>query len=129
MTERLTVREAREQHDPPMTQEQLAERSGVDQTYISLIERLLRNPSDDIKARLATALGISPSSLRFAEPLPDSTVSGSYDREGQGVSPTPEPVMSDADVESDDRRGGERRDGQRRAGDRRRPYERRTEAR
>ena len=93
----MTVREAREQHEPPMTQEQLADRSGVDQTYISLIERLLRNPSDDIKARLATALGISLSSLRFAEPVTDSSVSSSYDRTGQADCPTAaQPLSTDA---------------------------------
>jgi transcriptional regulator with XRE-family HTH domain len=69
----LGVREARENHAPPLTQEQLADRSGVDQTYISLIERGLRNPSDTIKARLAQALGIAPSMLRFSEALPKQT--------------------------------------------------------
>lgn len=80
---RLTVREARERRKPPLTQEELADRSGVDQTYISLIERLLRTPSDDIKRRLAKALRIAPSRLRFAEPEPDATSVGeSYDTEG-----------------------------------------------
>lgn len=65
-----------------MTQEQLADVSGVDQTYISLIERLLRCPSDDVKSRLAEALGVAPSSLRFAEPLAGSSVEKAYDRTG-----------------------------------------------
>lgn len=90
MTEHtLTVREARAACQPPMTQEQLADVSGVDQTYISLIERLLRCPSDDVKSRLAEALGVAPTSLRFAEPLADSSVDKSYDRAGQGARPTP----------------------------------------
>lgn len=84
MTERLTVREAREQHDPPMTQEALAERSGVDQTYISLIERLLRCPSEDIQARLAAALNLAPSRLRFAEPATEGSVEASSKETSEG---------------------------------------------
>jgi len=65
----LTVREARERRRPPMTQEQLAERSGFDQTYISLIERGLRTPKEpETRKRLAKALGIAPSKLRFSDP-------------------------------------------------------------
>lgn len=79
----LTVREAREQKRPPMTQEDLAAKSGVDQTYISLIERLLRNPSKDIKKRLAKALGVRPARLRFEEPQPDATVDRDEDKVGQ----------------------------------------------
>lgn len=62
----LTVREARTQRRQPMTQEVLAEKVGVDQAYVSLVERLLRNPSDEIKGRFARALGCPLSSLRFA---------------------------------------------------------------
>lgn len=90
MTQQLTVREARERKTPLMTQEQLADASGVDQTYISLIERLRRVPSDDIKKRLAKALGIAPSRLRFAEPQPEEIVSAGSDRAGQAVRPTRE---------------------------------------
>lgn len=103
MTEPKTVREAREQHQPPITQEQLAERSGVDQTYISLIERLLRCPSEDVKTRLATALDVAPSSLRFAEPLPEASVAKSYDRAGQGASPTDRRQVPDRRSEADRR--------------------------
>jgi transcriptional regulator with XRE-family HTH domain len=81
----MTVREARESRKPPMTQERLADKSGVDQTYISLIERLLRNPSDDIKRRLAKALGIAPSRLRFSDPEPIRRVKATRDRTGQAV--------------------------------------------
>lgn len=76
MTQQMTVREAREAHRPPLTQEQLADRAGVDQTYISLIERGLRKPSDDIKDRLAKALGIAPSALRFSDPGLDAEMVG-----------------------------------------------------
>lgn len=41
-----------------MTQEQLATESGLDATYISAIERGLRNPSLDVIARLSVALRI-----------------------------------------------------------------------
>lgn len=39
------------------SQEELAERMGTDRTYISDLERSLRNPSLKILARLATTLG------------------------------------------------------------------------
>lgn len=78
----MTLREARQQRKRPMTQEQLADKSAVDQTYISLIEAGKRNPSDDIKKRLAKALGIAPSRLRFPEPQPATTVDPVADREG-----------------------------------------------
>lgn len=76
----LTVREARERKRPPMTQDDLAKKSGVDQTYISLIERCLRCPSDDIKRKLAKALGIAPARLRFS--VPTTTVEVGRDRVG-----------------------------------------------
>lgn len=65
-----------------MTQDELAAKSDVDQTYISLIERLLRCPSDDIRKRLAKALGIAPSRLRFAAPEPAVKVVRRRDRSG-----------------------------------------------
>ena len=42
-----------------LTQEKLAERAGLDPTYISGIERGLRNPGIKNVARLARALGLS----------------------------------------------------------------------
>lgn len=39
------------------SQEELAERMGTDRTYISDLERSLRNPSLKILARLASTLG------------------------------------------------------------------------
>ncbi len=51
-------REARE-----LTQEKLAEKAGLDPTYISGIERGLRNPGIKNVARLAKALGLSTAEL------------------------------------------------------------------
>jgi transcriptional regulator with XRE-family HTH domain len=55
------VRKAREKKD--LTQEGLAEKANLDQTYISGIERGVRNPSILSIARLAKALSISISEL------------------------------------------------------------------
>jgi transcriptional regulator with XRE-family HTH domain len=46
-----------------LTQEKLAERSDLDPTYISGIERGLRNPGIKNVARIARALGITTSEL------------------------------------------------------------------
>ena len=51
-------RDARE-----LTQEMLAEKSGLDPTYISDIERGRRNPGIKNVARLARALGLSTAEL------------------------------------------------------------------
>lgn len=51
-------REARE-----LTQEKLAERAGLDPTYISGIERGLRNPGIKNVAKLAKALGFTTAEL------------------------------------------------------------------
>ncbi len=107
MTQPLTLLEARKRRQ--MTQETLAERSGVDQTYISLLERALRTPSDDVKAKLAKALRIAPSKLRFAEPLPEASVAKSYDREGQSVIPTDRRQVPDRRSDADRRIEDERR--------------------
>ena len=46
-----------------LTQEQLAERSGLDSTYISGIERGVRNPSFKSLVSLAIGFGISVSEV------------------------------------------------------------------
>ena len=56
------VRQRREARE--LTQEKLAEKAGLDPTYISGIERGLRNPGIRNVARLAKALGLTiPQSL------------------------------------------------------------------
>lgn len=57
----LNVRKRREARE--FTQEKLAERASLDPTYISGIERGLRNPGIKNVARIAKALGISTSDL------------------------------------------------------------------
>lgn len=52
------IREAKQ-----LTQEKLAELSGLDPTYISGIERGLRNPVIKNVARIAKALGLTTSQL------------------------------------------------------------------
>ena len=55
------VRKLREQKK--LTQETLAERSGLDPSYISGIERAVRNPSMLSLARLAKGLGDTPAEI------------------------------------------------------------------
>ena len=55
------VRQRREARE--LTQEKLAEKSGLDPTYISGIERGLRNPGIKNVARLAKALGFTTAEL------------------------------------------------------------------
>ena len=55
------VRARRETRE--LTQEKLAEKAGLDPTYISGIERGLRNPGIKNVARLARALGFSTAEL------------------------------------------------------------------
>ncbi|MDE3065939.1 MAG: helix-turn-helix transcriptional regulator [Verrucomicrobiota bacterium] len=57
----LNVRQRREARE--LTQEKLAERAGLDATYISGIERGLRNPGIKNVARLAKALGLTTADL------------------------------------------------------------------
>jgi transcriptional regulator with XRE-family HTH domain len=57
----LNVRKQREEKG--LTQEALAERANLDPTYISGIERGVRNPSVLSVIRIATALGVTTSKL------------------------------------------------------------------
>ncbi len=57
----LNIRQRREQLE--LTQERLAERAGLDPTYISDIERGLRNPGFKNVARLAKSLGLTAAGL------------------------------------------------------------------
>jgi transcriptional regulator with XRE-family HTH domain len=55
------VRALREQLG--ISQEELGFRSNLDRTYVSGVERGVRNPTVIVLARLATALGVEPSAL------------------------------------------------------------------
>lgn len=55
------VRALREQVG--ISQEELGFRSGLDRTYVSGVERGVRNPTVVVLARLAVALGVEPSAL------------------------------------------------------------------
>lgn len=57
----LNVRRQREART--LTQEKLAEKAGLDPTYVSGIERGLRNPGIKNVARLAKALGLTTAEL------------------------------------------------------------------
>jgi XRE family transcriptional regulator, regulator of sulfur utilization len=46
-----------------ITQEQLAEASGLDHTFVSLLERGRRTPTIAVAFRLSKALGLSPARL------------------------------------------------------------------
>lgn len=79
-----TVREARLR--ARLTQDQLAEKSGLDQTTISDFETgRSANPRLDTVRRLAKALGIRPVQLRFSAPQPDGSVAEAKDRVGHSV--------------------------------------------
>ncbi|WP_416443462.1 helix-turn-helix domain-containing protein [Leucobacter sp. HNU] len=52
------VRELRTERG--LSQEDLANRAGLDRTYVSGVERGVRNPTLDVIARLATAFAVSP---------------------------------------------------------------------
>lgn len=55
------VREIREEAD--LTQQQLAKRAGVQPTFVSDIERGIRNPSWSTMLSIAKALRVKPSEL------------------------------------------------------------------
>lgn len=59
------VRKLRERSG--ISQEELGFRSNLDRTYVSGVERGVRNPTVVVLARLAAALGVEPSAL-FASP-------------------------------------------------------------
>lgn len=62
----LTLRQAREKRK--LTQDELAARSGIDQTTISSLETGRHsNPTFDTIQRLAAALSIAPARLTFSD--------------------------------------------------------------
>jgi len=66
------VRARREEIDPPISQERLAELAGVHRTYISYIELGKGAPTLDTIVRIAAALSIDPGQL-VREMLPASS--------------------------------------------------------
>lgn len=46
-----------------LSQEALADSAGIDRTYVSGVERGVRNPTVTILDRLAKALGVTPADL------------------------------------------------------------------
>lgn len=81
----MTLREWRLRKQ--LTQDVLAAKSGVDQTHISSIEIGRRIPSEDVRERLAKALGIAPSKLRITTPKLPRTVSTESDKAGHTRKP------------------------------------------
>lgn len=78
----MTLREARKKAG--LTQDELAAKSGIDQTTISSLETYRHtNPSDDTAKRLAKALRIRPVQLRFSEPEPALISTRGDDKAGQ----------------------------------------------
>lgn len=83
----VTLREARLRRK--LTQEQLESKSGVDQTTISDLETgRTKQPDETTLKRLAKALGIAPSKLRFAAPSSDAISTRDGDRAGHNVPDT-----------------------------------------
>ena len=50
-------------HDQGLSQEELADRAGLHRTYVSGVERGVRNPTLTVIERLARALGVTVAAL------------------------------------------------------------------
>jgi transcriptional regulator with XRE-family HTH domain len=61
-----------------LSQEELSEKSGLDQTYVSYLEKERRNVSLDSVEKLADALGVPP--LELLMPPPPDISAGNLDR-------------------------------------------------
>jgi len=58
------IRKARKARRPPLTQKEVGERVGVEQAYISMLERDLRIPGRALQRRLARVLKVSIAALQ-----------------------------------------------------------------
>jgi len=54
--------------DGGVTQAVLAQRVGMDRTYVCMLERCRSSPTIDMVAKLADALGVEPSSMLERKP-------------------------------------------------------------
>jgi transcriptional regulator with XRE-family HTH domain len=61
--QRLSDNMRKFRRDKGWSQEELAERAGVHRTYISGVERLVRNPTITVVGRIAGALGVKVGEL------------------------------------------------------------------
>ena len=55
----------REQHEPPVTQQELSEQIGIDRPLLSKIENpnIQIDPSDDLAEKIARILGVLPTDI------------------------------------------------------------------
>ena len=61
--QRLSDNMRKFRRDKGWSQEELADRAGVHRTYISGVERLVRNPTITVVGRIAGALGVKVGEL------------------------------------------------------------------
>lgn len=61
--ERLGKNVARLRKERGLSQEAFADHAGIHRTYISDIERAARNPTIEVVAKIAKALGVKPGAL------------------------------------------------------------------
>ncbi|GJL97185.1 MAG: transcriptional regulator [Hyphobacterium sp.] len=61
--QRLAVNIVRLRKEKSWSQEELADRAGLHRTYISAVERCVRNPTITVVAKIAGALGVETGEL------------------------------------------------------------------
>jgi transcriptional regulator with XRE-family HTH domain len=63
ITKRVGVNLRRAREEQGLSQEDLADRAGLHRTYLSGVERGVRNPTVTVLEKIAKALKVKPSSL------------------------------------------------------------------
>lgn len=63
LRQKLATNMRRMREERGLSQEEFAERAGLHRTYVSMIERMARNPTIDVLEKIARALGIEPAEL------------------------------------------------------------------